>query len=66
MNIFFSEHIMKNIRNRFKNFCHFHHDYKQQQHNVAGAGHFDDQSVFASGEADAIAIVIAIDAQQAR
>ena len=47
-------------------YCHFHHDYEQQQHNVAGAGPFDEQSVFASGETDVIAIVFAIDAEQAR
>lgn len=35
MNIFFSERIMK-TQKESQNFCHFHHDYEQQQHNVTG------------------------------
>ena len=40
----FSEQIMK-TRKRFQISCHFHHDYEQQQHNVAGAGQFHEQAV---------------------
>jgi hypothetical protein len=45
---------------------HFHHGYEKQQHNVAGARLFLRTERFASGEADMTAIVIPIDAEQAR
>jgi hypothetical protein len=52
-------------KKKIQNSCHFHHGYEQQQHNMAEAGQFHEHSVFASGDTDVIAILIAIDAEQA-
>lgn len=61
----FSEQTMKH-RKEIQIFCHFRHDYKKQQHMWLGARQSQEQNVSASGEMDLIAIVTAIDAEQAR
>jgi len=53
-------------RKEIQIFCHFRHDYKKQQHMWLGARQSQEQNVSASGEMDLIAIVTAIDAEQAR
>jgi hypothetical protein len=53
-------------KKKIQNSCHFHHGYETTTTQRGWAGQFHEHSVFAPGEADVIAIVTVIGAEQAR